>query len=92
MPDQTGTAGESLELQILASASDGGDLTYSASGLPPALSLNVTTGMISGTPSTPGSYTVSVTANEGSGPSASATFSWTINTVITMTVPGLSTL
>jgi large repetitive protein len=63
---------------------DGNPLTYSATGLPGGLTINPTTGVISGTiapnASQPngGVYGVTVTANDGNGGSVSTTFSWTV--------------
>src|SRR5207248_3101193 len=51
--NQTTTEGQAVSLQIRASDPDNDALTYSATGLPPGLSINPTTGLISGTiPST----------------------------------------
>ncbi len=41
-------------------------LTYSATGLPPGLDIDPVTGDITGTPTTPGKYSVTVTATGGS--------------------------
>ena len=76
---QTGTVGTAVSLQIHASDSDGGTLTYSATGLPAGLSISGTTGLITGTPTTAASSSVTVTAKDASGPSGSASFTWTIN-------------
>ena len=77
--DQTGAAGQAASLQIHASASDGGALTYRATGLPAGLSINSGSGLINGTPTTAGAGTVTVTATDATGPSGSTTFHWTIN-------------
>ena len=77
---KTGTVGTATSLQIQASDSAGAALTYSASGLPAGLSINSSTGLISGTPTTAGSYSVTVTAKDSTGASGSASFTWTIST------------
>ncbi|MEC4987478.1 MAG: putative Ig domain-containing protein, partial [Oscillatoria sp. PMC 1068.18] len=56
------------------SDADGDTLTYSASGLPEGLTLDVTTGVISGIPTTEGNNTVTVTADDGNGGSVETTF------------------
>ena len=43
-------------------SSPSASLTFSATGLPAGLSINATTGTISGTPTTGGTYSVTVTA------------------------------
>ncbi|WP_160153352.1 putative Ig domain-containing protein [Microbulbifer sp. ALW1] len=58
---------------------DGDELTYSASGLHSGLSINSSTGAISGQPLTYGSRTVTVTASDGRGGSVSDAFVLTIN-------------
>ncbi|HEX4703951.1 MAG TPA: putative Ig domain-containing protein, partial [Pseudonocardiaceae bacterium] len=75
---QTSTVGQSTSLQIGATDSAGGTLTYAASGLPGGLSINSSTGLISGTPTTAGSSNVTVTATDSTGPSGSTQFTWTI--------------
>ena len=77
--DQNGNAGVPVKLPIRASDSDGGGLSYSAVGLPPGLSIDAGTGVISGTPSTLDTTRVTVTAKDATGPSGSATFNWTIS-------------
>ena len=78
--NQTGTVGTAFSLQIHATDSASGQtLTYSATGLPAGLSINSSTGLISGTPTTPGPYNVTVTATDGTGASGSATFTWTVS-------------
>jgi hypothetical protein len=75
---QSTTTGSSASLQISASDSAGAALTYSASGLPTGLSINSSTGLISGTASTAGTYQVTVTAKDSTGASGSTSFTWTV--------------
>jgi serine protease len=77
--NQTSTVGTPVSLQIQASDSGGATLTYSASGLPAGLSINSSSGLISGTPTTSGSSSTTVTATDTTGASGSATFTWTVN-------------
>jgi subtilase family serine protease len=78
---QTGTVGTAVSLQIHATDSATGQtLTYSATGLPAGLSISAS-GLISGTPTTAATSSVTVTARDTTGASGSATFSWTITTV-----------
>ncbi len=72
------TTGSSVSLQISASDSAGATLTYSASGLPTGLSIGSSSGLISGTASTAGTYQVTVTATDSTGASGSASFTWTV--------------
>jgi hypothetical protein len=53
-------------------------LTYSASGLPPGLSVMASTGFISGTGTTAGTYTVTARASDGT-LTASQQFTWVMN-------------
>ncbi|WP_245984429.1 putative Ig domain-containing protein [Streptomyces tateyamensis] len=77
---QTGTVGTAASLQVTASDSASGQtLTYSATGLPAGLSINASSGLISGTPTTAGTSSVTVTAKDTTNASGSASFSWTIN-------------
>jgi serine protease len=77
--NQTSTVGTAVSLQISASDSGGAALTYSATGLPAGLSINTSTGAISGTPTTAGTSSTAVTAKDSTGASGSTSFSWTVN-------------
>ena len=78
--NQTGTVGTAVSLQIHATDSASGQtLTYSATGLPAGLSINSSSGLISGTPTTASTSSVTVTAKDTTNASGSASFTWTIS-------------
>jgi serine protease len=76
--NQTGTVGTAKSLQMSGNDSGGLALTWSATGLPAGLSINASSGLISGTPTTAGTYSSTVTAKDSTSASGSATFSWSI--------------
>jgi hypothetical protein len=76
---QGGFRGINEKVQITATSTGGYKLTYQATGLPPGLSINSSTGLISGAPVDTGSYRITVTATDTDGAAGAATFSWTIN-------------
>jgi hypothetical protein len=77
--NQTGTVGKAVSLQIGATDSASGQtLSFTASGLPAGLSIS-SSGLISGTPTTTGTSSVTVTATDTTGAHGSASFSWTVS-------------
>jgi hypothetical protein len=75
---QSTAVGTAVSLQVHASDSASGQtLTYSATGLPAGLSIS-SSGLISGTPTTAGTSSVTVTARDTTGASGSASFTWTV--------------
>jgi len=80
--DQTNTEGDDVNLQIVATDSDGDILTYSATDLPPGLSINSSTGLISGAIDTGASafdpYNVTVAVDDGFSVPVEVTFNWTV--------------
>ena len=89
LPDQITTDSSTVTYPTATSFKDGGldtdTLTYSATGLPAGLTLNTSTGVISGTlpfdasrggqdPANPGIYLVAVSANDGQGGTVETTF------------------
>jgi Putative Ig domain/Ricin-type beta-trefoil lectin domain len=73
-------------LQIRAGDPEAGEpVTYSATGLPPGLSINPATGLINGTTTAAtGSYDVTATASDPTGSSASVSFTWRVWNTITV--------
>src|SRR4029077_6719747 len=71
-----------VTLTLVATDPDGDVLTYSVTGLPGGLSVNATTGVISGTLSytSAGIHAVTVTASDGT-LASSQTFAWTVTNV-----------
>ncbi len=78
--NQAGPQGTAVNLQLSATDPNGDELGYAATGLPAGLSINPLTGLISGTPTTPGSYNVVVAASDGVN-TASANLVWQISQI-----------
>ena len=74
---QTTVIGTAVTLQVTASDPNGDALTYNATGLPPGLSINVTTGKITGTPTATGNYTPTLSVSDGVNV-AGATMVWAV--------------
>jgi hypothetical protein len=79
---QTSFENAPVSLPLVASDPDGDVLAYGATGLPPALSVNAATGLISGilTFTSAGSYNVTATVSDG-WLTDSKTFTWTVTDV-----------
>lgn len=79
---RTTNAGTAVSLQINGFSTESNPLTFSAAGLPAGLSIS-TSGLISGTATTPGVSSVTVTATDTTpSVSGSATFSWRVNAIV----------
>jgi alpha-tubulin suppressor-like RCC1 family protein len=85
--DRTDQAAKFVSVSLSA---DGGaaPYTWDASNLPPGLSIDSSSGVISGTPTHPSNYTVTATATDQAGHAGSAPFLWTITPQI-VTVPNV---
>ena len=62
-------------------------ITWSGTGLPPGVVIN-SAGVVSGTPTTPGTYTVTISATDSFRLVGSAGFTWTVNPLPALTSPG----
>ncbi len=85
VPDQTNAEGAVISLDAGATDPDSDPLTYAATNLPAGLSINTSTGLISGTISFTAAasspYSVSVTVRDGATVDATDTFTWTVTNV-----------
>jgi hypothetical protein len=81
--NRTGAVGLATSLQ-LAATDDGDPLTYSATGLPGGMTINSSSGLISGTPTTEGTFTVNASVSDGP-LNSGRTFTWTIGPRLTVT-------
>ncbi len=89
IPDQTNNEGDSVSLHVHASdATSGSTVSYFAAGLPQGLSMNASTGVISGTialgAANSGPFTATITVSDGTSATLTS-ISWTVNSAITIT-------
>lgn len=75
---QSGRVGTPASLALHGTDTDGTPLTWGAVGLPPGLSIAAATGVVSGTPTAVGTFTVTVTAVDGTGSTAALAFVWSV--------------
>ena len=76
---QEGAVGDTINLQISAADEDGDALTYSAADLPPGLSIDPATGLISGEITGGGEFTSTITVTDANGGSSEITVVWTVD-------------
>ncbi|HET7013646.1 MAG TPA: glycoside hydrolase family 3 C-terminal domain-containing protein [Streptosporangiaceae bacterium] len=76
---QEGLAGTAVSVPVSAADSTSAQtLSYSATGLPAGTSISATSGTITGTPTTSGTSTVTIKAQDATGAFASASFTWAV--------------
>ena len=88
LPAQSGVDSAAVSIPVAGNFSDldNDTLTFTATGLPPGLSINpagvitgtLTLGASQGGPNSDGIYTVSVTASDGNGGAVTTTFTYTV--------------
>lgn len=78
--NQTTQINTAVSLQVQATSTNPGALSYAATGLPAGLSINSSTGLISGTATTAGTSNVTVTVTDSQGKTGTASFTWTVGT------------
>jgi prepilin-type N-terminal cleavage/methylation domain-containing protein len=85
--DQTGYVSVVANLNIIRA---GGQLpvTWSATGLPPGLSISAAQGLITGTPTAAGTYAVVVTVTDRDARTDDTHFTWTVALLPALTSPG----
>ncbi len=72
-------AGSPVGLQVRSADPVAGQaLTYSGTGLPPGVAIS-SSGLVTGWPVTPGTFTATVTASDGQGRTSSVSFGWTVS-------------
>jgi hypothetical protein len=70
--------GDTIRFTATGTDPDGGPLTWSASGLPTGIGIDPVTGLVSGTVTRAGVFTVTITATDPTGNAARAGFLWTV--------------
>ncbi|WP_448700723.1 M4 family metallopeptidase, partial [Streptomyces avidinii] len=78
--NQNTVTGGAVSLQVQATSTNPGALSYAATGLPAGLSINSSNGLISGTATTAGTSNVTVTVTDSQNQTGTAAFTWTVGT------------
>ena len=89
---QFSTVKKAVSLQLKAVSTRGDGVTYKATGLPSGLSLDASTGKVTGKPNRLGTSTVTVTATDAANSTTQTTFRWTIENPPTLSRVSLSSV
>ncbi len=79
--NRTNSIGDNPNITMTASDGDGDELVFSATDLPPGASINSATGLISGTLTADGNFSVNVSVSDEHGGTDNTTFNWTVTTL-----------
>jgi hypothetical protein len=79
--NKTATVGTAIASFTLSASGGTAPYTWSATGLPAGITIGSSTGTVSGTPTTAGTYNVTATATASAGGSGSTSFTITVNPV-----------
>ena len=83
----TSAVGGNVSVQIIAADADGDGLAYAASGLPTGLTIHPATGIITGSPTSIGTTTATITVTDNRSPAVGVSFSWTVNPQLNLNSP-----
>ncbi len=81
---QSSLIGAAVSLPVSATDPENNPITYSATGLPVGLSISASAGVISGMVTVSGTYTVTLKASDGISTPATAAFTWTVVSGLTL--------
>jgi len=77
--NKSGTVGTAISSFTVTASGGTTPYTWSATGLPAGITIGSSTGTVSGTPTTAGTYNVTVTAKDAANVTGSTSFTFTIN-------------
>ena len=77
--NKSGTVGTAISSFTVTASGGTAPYTWSATGLPAGVTIGSSTGTVSGTPTTAGTYNATVTATPASGTAGSASFTFTVS-------------
>lgn len=77
LPTEPVATGQPVSRQISATSSRRGPVTYTAKGLPRGLTIDRTSGLVTGTPERAGDFRSAVTIRDGAGDIRTIAFTWT---------------
>jgi subtilase family serine protease len=85
---QSATKASATRLQLTATSSAGTPITYAASNLPGGLAINPSSGLITGTPTATGTWTVDASASDASSSTGVTSFTWSVTAPVSLTPAG----